>query len=606
MLRKFKIATRIQLLFALLLISLGGMLVEYWHASNELIKTSSVEVNKQITVQEKQKIEAATSILVSALSSALEGVSDPVEQQQIIQKAFTKIRFEKDKSGYFYGYRGTTCVAHGANRSLIGKDLTGLKGPDGAYIIQDLYKIAKSGGGITSFAWNKPGEGVQPKIGSAQFIPGTDIWIGTGIYMTNITKNQEVFKESLMTLIRPRIILVAVLFSVFFAAITFGCFLIIRSILRPLSSVKEGAKSIAAGQLDLHIPTDGADELSELAQAMNAMSKALVDGNSQLLTASAEAKEKAQTAAQAQAEAETNRQHLQTSYNEILRTAHMLEQAAVQSRSKMVTLTDHMRAVSGRSDDQTNQMHEVDAVMEHLHQAALLIKELANQAMEQGKTELETVREGFQMIDRSLSSIKSVHKKANVLQEQMSELDKQADSINKVMVVISDIADQTNLLALNAAIEAARAGDAGRGFAVVADEVRKLAEKTMEATKEVGSTISGIQQSTQLNAQSMDGIAEDITATATLAEESGERFKQIASGVETTYDRSQQISEAADRQANQYTQVSSALEQMEGFVAASGEEVRGATTVIQDLRDTTEQITSVTEELRLHAGSSSK
>ncbi|SHI99825.1 methyl-accepting chemotaxis protein [Halodesulfovibrio aestuarii] len=605
MLRKFKIATRIQLLFALLLLSLGGLLFEYWQASNMLMDTSSVEVNKRMAIQEKEKITAATTILSSALAASLQNVSDPAEQEKIIQNAFTRIRFEKDKSGYFYAYRGTTCVAHGANTSLINKDLSQLKGPDGTYIIQELFKLAKAGGGITEFDWNKPGEGLQPKIGSAQFIDGTDIWIGTGIYMSNILKNQIAFKKNLMSLARPRIIFVATLFGIFLIGIMFLCAFIIRSILRPLSTVTKGAKDIAAGQLDLHIPTDGTDELSELAVAMNLMSKELVTGHNDLHRATLDARDKAQAAALAQNEAEKSRQDLQTSYDEILRTAHTLEQAAVESKSMMDTLTGHMSTVGEKSYDQINQMSEVDHAMDNLHQAAILIKELANQAMSQGKTELETVREGSQMIEKSLSSIKAVHKKANMLQEQMSQLDRQAESINQVMVVISDIADQTNLLALNAAIEAARAGEAGRGFAVVADEVRKLAEKTMEATKKVDHTISGIQQATQVNAQSMDGIAQDITETATLAEDSGERFKRIADGAETTYDRSLQISEAADRQANEYAQVSSALVKMEKIVAASGEEVEGATQVITNLEETTNRITTVTEELRLHANTAS-
>lgn len=206
----------------------------------------------------------------------------------------------------------------------------------------------------------------------------------------------------------------------------------------------------------------------------------------------------------------------------------------------------------GRITETATAMTEMNAtVMEIAHNASDA-SGIAGQAKMQAE-------EGYNAVSALLKSIDRVQAITDSLKQSMGELSSQAQDIGKIIEVINDIADQTNLLALNAAIEAARAGEAGRGFAVVADEVRKLAEKTMQATGEVGSVISGIQTGTQTNIQNVDNAVGAIQDSAHLSQEAGSKLQEIVNMVDNTAMQIQSIATAAEQQSATSEEINQAL-----------------------------------------------
>jgi methyl-accepting chemotaxis protein len=134
---------------------------------------------------------------------------------------------------------------------------------------------------------------------------------------------------------------------------------------------------------------------------------------------------------------------------------------------------------------------------------------------------------------------------------QIQTLSEQVRQIDRITVVIREVADQTNLLALNAAIEAARAGEQGRGFAVVADEVRKLAERTAKSTAEITRMVGAIEAENRAVTENMNASLGQVAEGVALANTAGEAIQRIRGDARRVVEVILRMSETVTRGSGQ-------------------------------------------------------
>ena len=255
-------------------------------------------------------------------------------------------------------------------------------------------------------------------------------------------------------------------------------------------------------------------------------------------------------------------QQINENYQTILRTTDAMAGNVDRLGDATHSLTGAVEQARYGAQRQQQSLDDASDSMRNLDEAINEVAGIAENASENAQSAKEFADSGQRIVDQVVEAIDLVHSRSNSVRDKLLSLDKQADDIGQVMNVISDIADQTNLLALNAAIEAARAGEAGRGFAVVADEVRKLAEKTMQATRQVGDVVSSIQAGSRTNVEEMDRAVEAVTRTTDLADKAGDALQKIVDIVDTTSDQVRLIAGSSKNQAESSDRVRQNMEEI--------------------------------------------
>lgn len=303
MLRRFSIAARLLSLVGLVVLFAAAALF-FVSAIASRLEVLVVEHSQSVMLQgEKSRIKTAAHTMALALAKAMTYARTPEEQRELARTLVEKIRFEEDASGYYFVYTGTTNIALPPRPELVGQDLNDFRDQSGVYYVRELSKQAHAGGGYVLYTFPKPSGQLERKLSYSEMIPGTDMWVGTGVYIDKVAKEEAVLAAMVADLFNRALAGSAAVFAAMVAVLSLACLIIARSVARPLAEATGAAERIAAGDLSVRLDDSGADEASRLQASLNRMTVVLRQNIQEIKARRDEAEEKAHLAGEALKEA---------------------------------------------------------------------------------------------------------------------------------------------------------------------------------------------------------------------------------------------------------------------------------------------------------------
>jgi methyl-accepting chemotaxis protein len=537
-LRRLRIQTRILLLTlsAVLLI----VLLSLWLGS----------VLQRNLLQEKMSgvgtaLDTASNLLAHYEKQVRDGHLSLDEAQRQAAEVIGTIRYLGDNYLLILDldYR---MVMHPTAPTLIGKQLADFKDVNGKPFSRQMVDGARSKGRAIIDYWFPRAGSSEPqyKVSEARLFQPWGWVLASGIHPQDVRQvvNQVLLAPGVVALL---------------ALVVMGLFawLLIHSIIRPLNMTVSALSRATQGQTDLtlRLPTDGKDELTQVAHSFNR----LVDAAHQVTSSMALASQS------------------------ISRASDDLGEVTEAAQSSMAA-----------------QQQETDSVVTAMTQMVATVQDVAHNASVAASATQDAERQadaGSGAVRDTVDSISALVGELEQSRQAVDQLAIDSSRVGRVLDVITGIAEQTNLLALNAAIEAARAGEHGRGFAVVADEVRTLAKRTQQSTLEIQQIVERLQAGAAHAAGRIGATVEAAQQPVRASGRAGEVLDLLSASAGTVSQMTFQIASAAEQQAATADEINRSISRIHSAASSNGQ-------AIQRTRESCEQLRALARQLEEQVG----
>lgn len=446
----------------------------------------------------KHLVQAASGVLKYYYGLAENGTLSEAAAKTQALKIIGTLRYG-DNDYFWVNDMEPRMVMHPIEPSLDGKLLRDFKDPAGTLLFVDMVKVVRNkGAGFVDYLWPQPGKSEPvPKISYVQGFKPWGWMVGSGIYVGDVN---AVFHQKLTRILLFGLLVASVLalISVFMA----------RGIVRPLNTAITAMHDVSSGDGDLtrRLHVSSGNEVGILVREFNTFIE--------------------------------NLQGL------LMKVSDALNDLAGSANEVSAVMTDTGAGV----ERQREETEQVATAVTEMSSTAQSVAEAAAKAATAAHDASHLAGESHDVVQKNRDIIAALNQSMDDVASTIERVEMDSRNIGAILDTIRGIANQTNLLALNAAIEAARAGEQGRGFAVVADEVRTLATRTEEATEEIETMISTLQDGSRQAVAAIQKGYEHAQASVDSTERTGRSLDAIVTAIDTINDMNTHIASAAEEQ----------------------------------------------------------
>lgn len=268
----------------------------------------------------------------------------------------------------------------------------------------------------------------------------------------------------------------------------------------------------------------------------------------------------------------------------VTRTAEQVTSASNQAQNISTELL-------AASQKQSREIQETGQAVLAMADQITDVSKSANESAEVARQSVAAAEQGSKAVENAIKGMNEIREQIQETSKRIKRLGESSQEIGEITELISDITEQTNVLALNAAIQAASAGEAGRGFSVVAEEVQRLAERSAEATKQIGALVRTIQTDTHDAVAAMEKSTQGVVEGAKLSDAAGAALSDIRRVSNQLAELIQSISSATEQQA---TSASGVAKNIQNILTVTEQTQEGTQQTAHSIRE----LSKLAEELK--------